>query len=79
MSYYIEQIKLHAGLHIKQYGHAKFTVKRWKSAVRRNLTTDSYGDWAVSQFVLGLGLDTPTPPQACGAPQAPSLPPAPRY
>ena len=45
MSYYIDQIKIHAGLHIKQYGHAKFTVKRWKSAVRRNLTTDSYGDW----------------------------------
>lgn len=75
MSYYVDQIKLHAGLHIKQYGHTKFTVKRWKSAVRRNLTTDSYSDWAVAQFVLGLGLaglDTP-------APVAPSLVPAPRY
>lgn len=73
MSYYIDQIKIHAGLHIKQYGHTKFTVKRWKSAVRRNLTTDSYSDWAVAQFVLGLGLEAPA------APQAPSLPQAPRY
>lgn len=73
-TYYIDSIRTHASLHIKQYGSDKFTQKKWRSEVRRGLTTEGYHDWAAAKTValLGLSAGNVCQPPAPAAPYAPT-------